>query len=825
MAIVSPHAVAKLEAFQCANSKQPTCKISFVGMIGRILQPRIQAYTSGLVLSSPFVAYSLCPQRRPIWNESSKQGEWSKTRASAARSPAGDKDPQSSPTSQRNDSEDESHSWFGDDEGHAWASFSQKLSDAGSAISSIEWSSFGDRVADFVMPSWAKVLPAYVKKLQLELSMGHGSLAEEIMQEAADPNINPETTWRATVRISPELCDEEKVFQTKRKRYTRQALARYLGLPEKDIHPNDVPTIAMCGSGGGLRALISGTSSYLCTQEAGLLDCVTYTAGVSGSCWQQALYHSTLAKQNYGKLIDHLKKRLGVHIAFPPAALQLLTSAPTNKFLLSGFVEKSKSDPDADFGLVDIYGLLLAARLLVPRGELEVEARDLKLSNQRSHLQDGAHPMPIYTAVRHELPLEQVKSEDNKDAKDPKATEELKEKAKQEAWFQWFEWTPYEFWSEEIGAGIPTFSLGRKFDKGVSVPRDHGLENPEIRLPNLLGIWGSAFCATLSHYYKEVRPLLKGIAGFKGVDDMINQRNEDLVKVHPLDPATIPNFACGLDGQLPSTCPESILKASHLQLMDAGMSNNLPIYPLLRPGRDVDILVAFDASADIQKDNWLSVADGYAHQRGIKGWPVGIGWPPEQQSHEQSAQELDKQQPKSSDEAVAKLAQAQDTGRQSANQSEGPEGQDTLGYCTIWVGSAEERSAPADSPPSKRVDPHADWNLLAKDQDTGGLAIIYFPLLPNPKAPGVDPKTSEFLSTWNFVYTPEQIDKVVALARANFDEGKEQTRRCVRAVYERKKKARLEREDRELRAWQARSDEEQKKLWRKRLKGTGNHFS
>jgi len=51
------------------------------------------------------------------------------------------------------------------------------------------------------------------------------------------------------------------------------------------------------------------------------------------------------------------------------------------------------------------------------------------------------------------------------------------------------------------------------------------------------------------------------------------------------------------------------------------MSNNLPIYPLLRPGRDIDILIAFDVSADIKTENWLSVADGYAKQRGIKGWP------------------------------------------------------------------------------------------------------------------------------------------------------------------------------------------------------------
>lgn len=53
------------------------------------------------------------------------------------------------------------------------------------------------------------------------------------------------------------------------------ALAKYLDVPEKDVHPEDVPTIAMVGSGGGLRALVAGTGSMLAAYEDGLFDCVT----------------------------------------------------------------------------------------------------------------------------------------------------------------------------------------------------------------------------------------------------------------------------------------------------------------------------------------------------------------------------------------------------------------------------------------------------------------------------------------------------------------------------------------------------------------------
>jgi phospholipase A2 len=281
-------------------------------------------------------------------------------------------------------------------------------------------------------------------------------------------------------------------------------------------------------------------------------------------------------------------------------------------------VEKLKGDADADFGLVDIYGLLLAARLLVPKGELEIDDRDLKMSNQRLYISDGQGPMPIYTAVRHEIPIEEKLSEE--ELKAYKAGESTKERAKKDDWFQWFEFTPYELWCEELSAGIPTFAIGRKFKDGREVRDANGLGLPELRIPGLLGIWGSAFCATLSHYYREIRPALASLTGFGSVDVLISERDEDLSKVHPIDPASIPNFLLGLGDRLPSTCPESVHKCSYLQLLDAGVSNNLPIYPLLRPGRDIDILIAFDASADVKVDNWLSVADGYARQRGVKGW-------------------------------------------------------------------------------------------------------------------------------------------------------------------------------------------------------------
>lgn len=304
----------------------------------------------------------------------------------------------------------------------------EKNAKPGSSQAWVDFSSLGDRLSDLLMPEWAKILPGFITKLQNELSTAPGSLAEQIWWEAHDPEINPEIIWDASVRVSDDLCKEEESFLENRKRFTRRGLAKYIGLKEEDIHPDDIPTIAMCGSGGGLRALVAGTSSYLSAYESGLFDCVTYTAGVSGSCWLQALYYSSISKQSHAKLIQHLKNRLGVHIAFPPAALELLSSAPTDKYLLSGLIEKWKGVPNADFGIVDLYGLLLAARLMVPKGDLAVDEVDLKISNQRRFTDSGAQPLPIYTAVRHEIPIEGAGGED------------LARAVKREAWFQWFEY-------------------------------------------------------------------------------------------------------------------------------------------------------------------------------------------------------------------------------------------------------------------------------------------------------------------------------------------------------------------------------------------------
>lgn len=210
---------------------------------------------------------------------------------------------------------------FEDDEHNAWMQFSRNFDTVLDGVKRIQWSGLGDRITELVLPSWARHLPELMQKLNFELTMKEGTLADEIWQEAHDATINPEVLWNARVRTGDTLGEDELKFRKRRKEYMVEHFKRYMDIKE-EVHPDDIPTIAMCGSGGGLRALVAGTSSYLSAHETGLFDCCTYTAGVSGSCWLQTLFFSSVGKQSHAAMLNHIKSRISTHIAFPPPALK-----------------------------------------------------------------------------------------------------------------------------------------------------------------------------------------------------------------------------------------------------------------------------------------------------------------------------------------------------------------------------------------------------------------------------------------------------------------------------------------------------------------------
>lgn len=162
---------------------------------------------------------------------------------------------------------------------------------------------------------------------------------------------------------------------------------------------------------------------------------------------------------------------------------------------------------------------------------------------------------------------------------------------------------------------------------------------------------------------------------------------------------------------------------------------------------------------------------------------MGVGWPKDT-SPTENVESLTTAQPTTTKAATDKLAIAKDVDPVIAKYGLGP--------CNIWIGTTTERTDPAEPQKPKTIPVTVDdgWHLDPED----GIMLIYLPLLPNEKCPNIIPEKTEFMSTWNFQYTPEQVDAVIDLAGRNFQVGEARIRRAVRAMWLRKKMLRLERE-------------------------------
>lgn len=92
----------------------------------------------------------------------------------------------------------------------------------------------------------------------LELGLGPGSLYSEIIKENPDVLLHPECEWDAQVRLGDELCLSEQAYLRERKRKMRLAFAEFIGVPLDQVHEDDIPIVAVAGSGGGISPSLLG---------------------------------------------------------------------------------------------------------------------------------------------------------------------------------------------------------------------------------------------------------------------------------------------------------------------------------------------------------------------------------------------------------------------------------------------------------------------------------------------------------------------------------------------------------------------------------------
>lgn len=627
-------------------------------------------------------------------------------------------------------------------------------------------------------------------------------LHKEVKRDLSDASLYPELQKDAELRRNNELSQEEKNFLQARKEFivSSGALHRFLLLEEDEkIHPDDVPIIALGGSGGGYRACL-GFLAYIEEMQnkdqsgaAGLWDLCAYVAGVSGSCWTIGGLYS-VAKMNASVLIDRFAKASSHHPLSMTAIDSVARSANGIYFQLAPILQKIRVG-HLHPGPLDLYGTLITSHIFFQPPALKGHSTDddeskdergthvalqrdwfrFSLTYNTNKLHQGLQPLPILTAVRHERPWRDWKSPEEAFSHSNHESAEHKDV---HAWWQWFEFSSIEFGSDELEGWIPTWSFGRHFEAGKSTQR-----LPERSLSLILGLCTSAPAGPLAAWLATLyRNLPKGFLGTRikhAADDWVEKHPKEAERLqshHPIHGQNEPNPFFHAEKQ--ENRGQGFENSPRIHLVDAGMSNNLPQHSFFRPGRDVDLMLLGDFSSDVQSGAALERIQEFGAGKGVTIKPRFSledlpPWPQELIDEKEKGKEDAKTKNKilSSEEIQERFK-----GR----------------YAQILdVKVLPESDRTEEQGPTHIDENGIRYNARHQPQAIRDTTMIYMPLLPHACQPDYDPSTAPFSSSYNLVWSEEQVEIIRKTSRADVVEGIATIRKVIREIYEAKKAARL----------------------------------
>ncbi|XP_037690160.1 cytosolic phospholipase A2 delta [Choloepus didactylus] len=399
---------------------------------------------------------------------------------------------------------------------------------------------------------------------------------------------------KLAVHLGFDLSAEEKAFLRRRKQVVAKALKQALQL-EGDLQEDEVPVVGIMAIGGGARAMTSLYGHLLGLQKLGLLDCVTYFSGISGSTWTMAhLYGDPQwSQRDLEGPIRHAREHLTKNKldAFSPERLRSYQREL-----------ELRAEQGHPLTFVDLWALVLESML-------HGQVMDQKLSGQRAALEQGQNPLPLYLSLN-------VK-ENNLETLDFK---------------EWVEFSPYEVGFLKYGAYIPPELFGSEFFMGRLMRR-----LPESRICFLEGIWSNIFSLNLldawydltssgetckQHIKDRIRNMEKEAPASPGTASCLEaswlqpgtalaQAFKGFLTGRPLHQHS-PNFLLGLqlhqdycgqkhfstwaDCQLDATASQLTPQERQLCLVDTGYFINSSFPSMFRPGRRLDLILSFDYS-------------------------------------------------------------------------------------------------------------------------------------------------------------------------------------------------------------------------------------
>uniref|UniRef100_A0A8C1WJI4 PLA2c domain-containing protein n=1 Tax=Cyprinus carpio TaxID=7962 RepID=A0A8C1WJI4_CYPCA len=235
------------------------------------------------------------------------------------------------------------------------------------------------------------------------------------------------------VRIRPFLNRNEQEFVARRRNTVLQSLKKLRIQCSRDA----VPNIALLGSGGGQRAMVGLLGSLVQLDKAGLLDCILYLSGVSGSTWCMA---SLYQEPDWSTKLETVKDKIIRRISGPGVSLKDKLAK----------LKKYYYGKD-HFSLTDVWAVMVITSYVK---EIDEHA----LTEQWN--QHNKDPFPIYAVID-----KQCKQYNNEDP--------------------WFEINPHEAGYSLIGAFVDTCNFGSQFHEGTKI--NHQEEFDMLYLQALCG--------------------------------------------------------------------------------------------------------------------------------------------------------------------------------------------------------------------------------------------------------------------------------------------------------------------------------------------------
>lgn len=411
--------------------------------------------------------------------------------------------------------------------------------------------------------SWQQQFEEARKKFLMDASIAlMPPIVQKGLQLTKDTTYFPELEKDAQVRRGNELCSGEKEFREKRLLKVKKAIEDFIG--EKIDHLDDVPVIAIGGSGGGCRAMTSSAGAFSKFKELGIMDMTTYLGGVSGTTWAMAA--CTANEFDF----DRLRVRMGYVLSQNMMSFGMWMVRAWHEVLVSQPLVEKFGIPEDTLSLVDLWSSLIAGSLFgeneairkvvaskpqatekPKEGSLaETVANTASLGNPADpddpwmgklalrklsmQVQDGSQPMPIYQVVRDViLPVDKATLEQQKQ----KVVTEASANSPALLPTQVIKWLPYEFTPFEMGTTlqggyyIPTWSFGRRFQNGTDLDK-----RPEVSFATILGVCSSAFTANVQAVFENFEESLP-----VGVKKQLESVLAEKGSMHVVEPARFCN--------------------------------------------------------------------------------------------------------------------------------------------------------------------------------------------------------------------------------------------------------------------------------------------